>query len=435
MTNTIRSVAVIGAGTMGTGIAALAANKNCKVLLLDISDNAANYGLSKIIDEKRPMLTNKQYADNIKIGNFQDDFSNIKEYDWICEAVLENIDIKREIFKKIDHFRNKKAFISSNTSGIPLKDITKNFGEEFLKQVCITHFFNPVQVMKLCELVPGTFTSDNTIKSLKKFLSEELGKGVVNAKDTVNFIGNRIGCFFMLKGLYEGKIARRKGLRIEEIDALLSKPIGLPPTGLYGLIDLIGLDVMFSVGNNLRNNLPENDAGLNYTELPQEELQMYKSGQLGRKSGGGFYRVKKSSKGNKIKEVYNPDSKEWSQVLKNGLESDFNKKLFFASTIQGDLIWNAMGGTLLYAADLVPEISNDIVNIDRAMKWGFAWQFGPFEMMDKIGVQNIISACEEKKFVLPRMLKLCKEEKINHFYKDNTFLSSKGNFENVSSIL
>ena len=432
MIEKIKSVAVIGAGTMGSGIAALAADKNCKVLLLDISNSAAEKGLSKIKDEKKPMLNHPDNIKNIAIGNFEDDFENIKNFDWICEAVVEKIDIKRTIFKKIEQFRNKNSLISSNTSGIPLKDITDNMEKEFLTHVCITHFFNPVKVMKLCELIPGKFTSNNTIKVLKDFLSVEMNKGVVSAKDTVNFIGNRIGCFFMLKGLYEGKVARNNGLTIEEIDCLLSKPIGLPPTGLYGLIDLIGLDVMYSVGKNLEINLPKNDEGLNYVNLPEEEYQMYKNGQLGRKTGGGFYRMKKLSDGNKIKEVYNPTEKKWT--IANKIENNFNSDLFLDKTPQGNIVWNIMGSTLLYAAELIPEIANDIVNVDRAMKWGFAWQQGPFEMLDKIGIKNVISTCDKKNIQLPKMLKLCKEKDIDSFYKDDEYLSIEGIYKKINSI-
>ena len=434
MIDKIKSVAVIGAGTMGSGIAALAADKNCTVLLLDISNQAAEAGLSKITNQKRPVLENPESIRNITIGNFKDDFHKISSFDWICEAVIEKLEVKKDIFEKINQFRNKDSLISSNTSGIPLKDITENLDEHFLTQVCITHFFNPVKIMKLCELIPGKLTSKNTINVLKNFLTIEMEKGVVNAKDTVNFIGNRIGCFFMLKGLHEAKIARKEGLSVEEIDSLLSKPVGLPPTGLYGLIDLIGLDVMYAVGKNLENNLPKEDEGLKYVSLPDEELHMYKKGQLGRKSGGGFYRVNVLSDGHKTKQAYDPSTKQWHDAIMINTYSDFESKLYFDNTKQGNLVWNIMASTLLYAADLIPEIADDIVNIDRAMKWGFAWQLGPFEMLDKIGIQNTIIACREKGVRIPRMLKLCEENGFNNFYKNGSYLSSEGVYKSIDAL-
>ena len=212
MDKDINSVAVLGSGTMGAGIAALAADNNCKVLLLDISEDAVKKGKERIINEKKPLLSDLKKINNVEIGTFENDFHKIKNYDWICEVVVEEINIKRDIFKKIEEHRNANSIVSSNTSGIPLKDITKDMTEELLKNVCITHFFNPVEVMKLCELIPGEKTNKEIINKLSIFLSKVFNKGVVYGKDTVNFIGNRIGCFFMLKGLHEGKIARSKGI-------------------------------------------------------------------------------------------------------------------------------------------------------------------------------------------------------------------------------
>jgi len=429
MNNNIKSIAVIGSGTMGSGIAALAADKDCKVLLLDISAEAVKKGKDRIVNERNPMLSNPEKIKNIEIGTFENDFHKIADYDWICEAVVEKVDIKKDIFSKIEKYRSDSSFVSSNTSGITLKDITAGMPERLLKDICITHFFNPVKIMKLCELIPGEQTSVNVIREISNFLSTVMEKGVVHGKDTVNFIGNRIGCYFMLKGLHEGKAARSSGFSIEQIDALLSKPMGLPPTGLYGLIDLIGLDVMHSVGKNLELNLPKNDAGLPFVTLPQDEADMFSNNQLGRKTGGGFYRVKKLETGEKIKETFNLNNKEWHSFKKVTIEKDLS--VILEDSKEGKLAWNIMGATLLYAADLIPEIADNIFNIDRAMRWGFAWQKGPFEMLDDIGPNLVIDRCLQEDVKVPKMLQVLNESNHAKFYNNNEYLDITGIYKNI----
>jgi len=424
MNSNINSIAVLGAGTMGAGIAALAADKDCKVLLLDISNEAAQKGKDSMISERNPMLSDPSKINNVEIGTFENDFELIKNYDWICEVVVEKLDIKRQIFEKIEKYRKDGSIVSSNTSGIPLRDITANMPDRLLSDVCITHFFNPVKVMKLCELIPGEKTKPEILNSLSIFLQDIMNKGVVNAKDTVNFIGNRIGCFLILKGLHQGKIAREAGLIQEEIDSLMSRPIGLPPTGLYGLVDLIGLDVMHSVGKNLAINLPKDDQGLKYVNLPTEEQNMFDSGQLGRKTGGGFYRIQKLNNGEKKKEVFDLSNLEWRDAKKISIDGDLNMML--EDTEQGNYIWQVMGATLAYAADLIPEIADDILNIDRAMRWGFAWSKGPFEMLDEIGPNNFINKCKENNISIPKMLQILYESENNTFYKDGKYLTKEG---------
>ena len=431
MNNIIKSIAVIGSGTMGSGIAALAADKDCKVLLLDISAEAVAKGKDRIVNERNPMLSNPEKIKNIETGTFENDFHKIAHYDWICEAVVEKIDIKKDIFSKIEKYRSDNSFVSSNTSGITLKDITEGMPERLLKDICITHFFNPVKVMKLCELIPGEKTSIKVIKEISNFLSSVMGKGVVHGKDTVNFIGNRIGCYFMLKGLHEGHHARSKGISIEQIDALLSKPMGLPPTGLYGLIDLIGLDVMHSVGKNLELNLPKNDAGLPFVKLPKDEIDMFSNNQLGRKTGGGFYRVKKLETGEKIKETYNLNNKEWHSFKKVTNEKNFS--IMLESSADGELAWSIMGATLLYAADLIPEIADNIFNIDRAMRWGFAWRKGPFEMLDEIGPNLIIDKCLKGGMKVPKMLQVLNESNYDKFYNNNDYLDILGEYKTIEN--
>jgi len=429
MSSNINSIAVLGAGTMGAGIAALAADKDCKVLLLDISEEAAKKGKDSMISERNPMLSDPSKINNVETGTFENDFELIKNYDWICEVVVEKLVIKRQIFERIEKYRKEGSIVSSNTSGIPLRDITDNMPDRLLEDVCITHFFNPVKVMKLCELIPGEKTKPEILNSLSIFLQDIMNKGVVNAKDTVNFIGNRIGCFLILKGLHQGKKARETGIIQEEIDCLMSRPIGLPPTGLYGLVDLIGLDVMYSVGKNLAINLPKNDQGLNYVNLPAEEQNMYDNGQLGRKTGGGFYRIQKLDNGEKKKEVFDLSNLEWRDFKKISIEGDLS--LMLEDSEQGNYLWQVMGSTLAYAADLIPEIADDILNIDRAMRWGFAWSKGPFEMLDAIGPDNFINKCRENNISIPKMLQILDESENNSFYMDGKYLTKEGVYKDI----
>jgi 3-hydroxyacyl-CoA dehydrogenase len=232
--------------------------------------------------------------------------------------------------------------------------------------------------MKLVELVPGADTRAEVIRTFEHFLSDRLGKGVVHAKDTVNFIGNRIGCFWMLSGLHKAHAGLADGLSMEQIDALLAAPFGIPPTGLYGLLDLIGLDVLELVARNLAANLPDGDAGLAFVRLPPIEHAMVLRGQLGRKSGGGFYRLLRHDDGTRSRQVFDLCLQSWRGAENVVLAPEHGEaaSLLFHDSPEGRFAWAVMGGTLCYAAELIPEIAHDVVNVDRAMRWGFNWQRG-----------------------------------------------------------
>ncbi|MDE0135881.1 MAG: 3-hydroxyacyl-CoA dehydrogenase family protein [Acidimicrobiaceae bacterium] len=393
----IDSVAVIGAGTMGAGIAAASAAAGCRVLVLDTDPAAAQRALDGVDEECR---------DLVSIGTVDDRLDDIAGYDWVCEAVIEDLAAKRELFERLEAARSDGSVISSNTSGIPLRQISDGMSERFRHDVAITHFFNPVRVMKLFELVPGEDTDPEVIDAFARFGAERLGKGVVHAKDTVNFIGNRIGCFFMLRGLHVAKPFLADGMTQETVDAVLGAPIGLPPTGLYGLIDLIGLDVMELVGANLAQNLPPGDRGLDFTAFPEAEQAMADRGQLGRKTGGGFSRRVKLDDGSRKAETFDLVTGEWRAASPPDLEgvpADLGAVLF-ADSVQGELARHAFGGTLTYAADLVPEIADDIANVDNAIRWGFNWVHGPFEMLDHLGPDLVIEFLRSVDEPLPAML-------------------------------
>ncbi len=408
----IESVAVLGCGTMGSGIAAASAAAGCRVLMLDISTEAVERGFAAVDEGDRHL---------VETGTFDADLDKIADYDWICEAIVEDVEVKQELFTKVEPLRKDGSVISSNTSGIPLRDIAAGLPDRFQADVAITHFFNPVRVMKLFELVPGESTTSDVVDAFASFGANELGKGVVHAKDTVNFIGNRIGCFFMLSGLHLAKPFLEAGMNQETVDAVLGKPVGLPPTGLYGLIDLIGLDVMDLVGKNLAVNLPDGDAGHAYTEFPAAEQAMLERGQLGRKSRelGGFGRVQKLDDGSKKKETFDLVSEEWRDAAEadlSGVSADLGAVLFEDSP-QGQLAWQVFGGTLRYAAGLVPEIADDIVNIDNAIKWGFNWAQGPFELLDTIGTDRVIAKIEAEGAELPAMLAVLRDAGASSFYR------------------
>ena len=423
MTRSIESVAVLGCGTMGAGIGAASAAAGCKVLMLDLTKEAADKGAELVDDEHRHL---------VETGSFDDDLEKIGDYDWICEAIVEDLGTKQALFEKVEPLRRDGSVISSNTSGIPLSAISEGASDRFKADVAITHFFNPVKVMKLFELVPGEQTSSEVVEVFSCFGTDKLQKGVVNAKDTVNFIGNRIGCFFMLSGLHLAKPFLMNGMSQETIDAVLGKPVGLPPTGLYGLIDLIGLDVMELVGKNLAVNLPADDIGRAYTEFPEVEQAMHERGQLGRKVGGGFSRMQKLDDGAKKKETFDLIEREWRDtrpVELDAVPTDLGA-VVFADTIEGELAWQVFGGTLRYAADLIPEIADDVVNIDRAIRWGFNWVKGPFEMLDHLGPARVITKIESEGGDVPAMLAVLRDAGADTFYRNDgaEFLGADGEY-------
>ena len=362
---------------MGAGIAAINAAAGCPVLLLDLTPEAVEAGMARI---------DAGLHDRITAGTF-DDLDRLADIDWIVEVVVEDLAIKRSLFERVEAVRRDGSIVTSNTSGIPLRDIAEGMGDRFAADVAITHFFNPPQVMKLFELVPGADTDPEVVATLAGHAAERLDKGVVHAKDTPNFIGNRVGCYFMLAGLHLAKPYLADGMTQETIDAVLGRPVGLPPTGMYGLLDLIGLDVMALVADNLAENLEPGDPGLAYARLPEVEQRMLDRGQLGRKTGGGFGRMTKHPDGSRDVETFDLTAEDWRPAVEPDLEGvpgDLGEVLF-TDTPQGALAWDVFGGGLRYAADLVPEISDDVVNIDRAMRWGFNWAQGPFELLDTIG--------------------------------------------------
>ncbi|MCB1755869.1 MAG: hypothetical protein KDJ38_10125 [Gammaproteobacteria bacterium] len=433
MARTINKVAVIGAGTMGAGIAGICAQAGFPVVLLDIVDGAADKAVARLTGGKRPVITEQQAA-LISCGSLDANLDSLADCDWICEVIIEKLEPKQALFNKLEPLRKDGSIVTSNTSGIPLRDLTDGMPERLRRDIAITHFFNPVHIMKLLELVPGEETAADVIPTLADFFGR-LGKGVVYAKDTVNFIGNRIGCFWILSGLHIAESALREGLSMEKIDALMSEPVGFPSTGLYGLCDLIGLDIMESIARNLDANLPADDAGRRYVKFPAAEQNMFDNGQLGRKTGGGFYKLIRHDDGSKTMQIFDLSAGQWRNAETVELESNHRtfSALLTADTPEGKFAWQIMSPTLAYAADLVPEIADDIVNVDRAMRWGFNWQQGPFEMIDTFGADNFITRLEQDGQPLPNMLRVLRESGKQSFYTEDgkKFLGVDGNYHDI----
>ncbi len=413
---------------MGAGIAAVNAAAGRPVLLLDLTAEAAEAGLARVDPELHAKITT---------GTFDADLERLADVDWIVEVIVENLEIKRSLFEKVEAIRSDGSIVTSNTSGIPLADIADGMGDRFGADVAITHFFNPPQLMKLFELVPGADTDPEVIETLAGYAAEQLDKGVVYAKDTPNFIGNRVGCYFMLAGLHLAKPHLADGMTQETVDAVLGRPVGLPPTGMYGLLDLIGLDVMDLVGQNLAENLSAGDPALDYARFPEVEQRMLERGQLGRKSGGGFGRMTKHPDGTRDIETFDLTTEDWRPAVEpdlDGVPGDLGEVLF-TDTPQGRLAWEVFGGGLRYAADLVPEISDDVVNIDRAMRWGFNWAQGPFELLDTIGTGRFIDRIRAEGQELPKMLQVLADAGADTFYRtvdgETEFLTVDGTWAPV----
>ena len=434
MPSSIKKVAIVGAGTMGAGIAGVCAAAGCEVTLIDMKQEIAVAAIERLQSGKHPAIT-AEHATHITAESLDNLEQAVADADWICEVIIEMLQPKRDLFTRVEAARKDGSLVTSNTSGIPLRDISAGMPQRLSEEIAVTHFFNPVHIMRLLELVPGEDTRPEVMEQLAHFCGKTLGKGVVYAKDTVNFIGNRIGCYWMLSGLHIGTELRAQGLSPELADAVMSKPMGLPPTGLYGLIDLVGLDIMDSVAKNLAANLPEGDVGQPFSRLPDIEQKLFEAGQLGRKTGGGFYRVSKNEDGSKNRETYDMDSATWRPTATAELsteEQDFSTALF-TDSLAGKFAWELMGGTLAYAADLVPDIADDIVNVDRAMRWGFNWAQGPFEMLDAVGPQQFANKCKAEGKAVPKMLQQLLDSGHDTFYRNDgtEFFAVDGSYQAV----
>ena len=391
----IKEVVIIGSGTMGCGIAAQLCNANIPVTLLDLTTEISKKARERIYNSRPPLLIDKSKVNNISIGNINDDFEIVKKVDWIVEAVVERIDVKHEIYEKI--FKNRKpgSIVSSNTSSIPIKVLSEKLTEEQKKDFCITHFFNPVRYMDLLEIVKSPSNDIEKINSLKRFCEEDLGKGAIICNDTPGFLGNRIGVYAMQVAMTE---AFKMKLSIEEADAVFGRPMGIPKTGVFGLYDLIGIDLMADVLKSFVKELPEKDE----FQIVAKEIPLVKklieTGYTGRKGKGGFYRVNKMDN-QKILEAINLETGEYSasKKINLGIERIDLKNLISRQDKYGDYAWRVISKIIKYASSLVPGITNKFNDIDEAMRMGFNWAKGPFEMLKEIGVESFFERIDNFK--------------------------------------
>ncbi len=385
----IKKVVIIGSGTMGSGIAAHLCNANVPVTLLDLTTEISTNARDRIFKSRPPLLIDKSKINNIKVGNISDDFDIVKEADWIVEAVVERIDIKHQIYDKIFKFRKEGAIVSSNTSSIPIKVLSQNLTNEQKKDFCITHFFNPVRYMGLLEIVKNENNDLEKINSLQKFCEIELGKGAIVCNDTPGFLGNRVGVYAMQIAMTE---AFKMKLTVEEADAIFGRPMGIPKTGVFGLYDLIGIDLMADVLKSFIKELPKTDK---FHEVAQEIpliKKLIETGYTGRKGKGGFFRINKDGGAN-ILEALNLETGDYSPSKKIDIKSEKVdlKKLINRDDKYGKYAWSVISKIIKYASSLVTEITDEFNDIDEAMRLGFNWSKGPFEMLEEIGVENFFS--------------------------------------------
>ena len=409
----IKKVVVIGSGTMGSGIAAQVANAGIPVYLLDISSEISQNACERIKKSRPPLLMNVNHSSLIHSGNINDDLDQINDADWIVEAVVERIDIKRSIYKKIDIRRKSSALVSSNTSSIPLKVLSEEMSEEMKKIFCITHFFNPVRYMRLLELVITPMNERKKIDELKLFCDEQLGKTVVVCNDSPGFLGNRVGVYAMQVAMTE---AFKLDLSVEEADAIFGRPMGIPKTGVFGLYDLIGIDLMADVLKSFIKELPLDDPFHEVgKELPLIN-KLIQDGYTGRKGKGGFFRMNKDNN-QKILESLNykthsyHESKKVDLSLPDLMDIDH---LLNRNDIYSQYAWNIIKKTILYASALVDDVTENFNDIDDAMRCGFNWQKGPFEILFEIGISNFLNKLDVSDDI-PALLKALHASNANLF--------------------
>ncbi len=397
----INKVAVIGSGVMGAGIACHIANSGTPVVLLDIVPDGAgeNNGdrsrlaksaIEKALKSDPAMLTHKRNARLITPGNLEDDLGLLADIDWIIEVVIERLDIKQSLYKKLDEHRKPGSIVSSNTSTLPLHNLVEGMPDSFAQDFLITHFFNPPRYMRLLELVSGDNTRSDALETIRRFADIKLGKGVVDCKDTPGFIANRIGVFWLAKGLAE---ALEQDVTVEIADAVMSKPVGIPKTGIFGLMDLIGIDLLPLIAKSFAETLDKTDEFFSVYKEHKIVMQMIEDGYTGRKGKGGFYRLNTEG-GGRVKEAKNLRSGEYAKAAKPklaGIEAARSglQALVTHDDEGGRYVWPVLRDTLRYTASLIPEISDDIAAVDEAMRLGYNWKYGPFELIDRLGDRNI----------------------------------------------
>ena len=429
---------------MGSRIAAHFVNAGLPCILLDMvppnlpadapsaeRNKIVRAGLDAAKKSKPAAFFTAAVAEKIAIGNFDDDLARCAEADWIIEVVAENLEIKRKLLARVAQFRKPGAIVTTNTSGLPVRLIAEGMSEEFQQHWAGTHFFNPPRYLKLVEVIPGPKTSKDVVETLSEFCDRRLGKGVVVAKDTPNFIANRIGTFSMLNAL---RLMGTLGMTVEEVDACTGPAVGWPKSATFRTADIVGLDVLVHVVKNIYETAP-NDESREMYKVPALVEEMAKRGWLGDKTGHGFY---KKVKGEGEKEIltldvntmeYRPRQKARFASLEMGKAIEDTRERLRALVgpllegQKGDkaqqFLWGALSEMCLYAARRVPEISDNVLDVDRALRWGFAWELGPFEIMDAIGVKAFAGQVQKEGRALPAVIEKVLSSGRKGFYESD----------------
>src|ERR1700736_558644 len=446
MKRRIEKAVVLGAGTMGSRIAAHFANAGLPCILLDIvppnlpadapaaeRNKIVRAGMEAARKSKPAAFFTPALAERVAIGNFEDDLGRCAEADWIIEVVAENLDIKRRLLSRVAEVRKPGAIVTTNTSGLPVHSIAEGMSNEFQQHWAGTHFFNPPRYLKLVEVIPGPKTLPEVVETLSEFCDRRLGKGVVVAKDTPNFIANRIGTFSMLNAL---RLMGTLGMTVEEVDACTGPAMGQPKSATFRTADIVGIDVLVHVVKNIYESVPNDESRERY-KVPVLVEEMARRGWLGDKTGQGFY---KRVKGDGEKEIltldvhtmeYRPRQKARFGSLEaaKAIEDTPQRLRALLGPIlegqKGDkaqqFLWGSISETCLYAARRVPEISDRVVDVDRDMRWGFGWELGPFEVMDPVGVKSFAEHVRKEGRAVPAAI-----EKLLASDKGAFYESSKG---------
>lgn len=446
MNRTIRKAAVIGSGIMGSGIAAHLANVGISCILLDmvpkqLTEEEAKKGLTledaavrnrlataavaKLKKTNPEPLYDEAFADRIIPGNLEDHLARLSEVDWIIEVVVENLQVKQDLLHKIEQHWKPGTIVSSNTSGISIQAMSQHCSDDFKSHFLGTHFFNPPRYMKLLEIIPTAHTKPELVQYMKTFSEKVLGKGVVLAKDTPNFIANRIGTYGLLVTLQE---MMAKGYTVEEVDAVTGPALGRPKSATFRTLDLVGLDTFVHVANNVYESVTD-EAERAAFAAPEVLQRMVAQGWLGEKSGQGFYLKKKGPNGSEIlsldlsKMEYVPQRKVTSPSLESAKQvkgaRQKTKAILSGKDRYSELAWNVLKQVLIYSAAKVGEIADSIQEIDDAMKWGFNWELGPFETWDAIGLVRSVERMEAEGSEVPCWVKEWIAQGHTSFYKSD----------------
>ena len=461
MSRVIKRAAVLGSGVMGSGIAAHLANIGIPTLMLDVvprdlTETEKKQGLTledksvrnrivssnkqALLKQKPSPITSKKSLDLIEVGNLEDDLEKLADVDWIVEVVVENLEVKKQVFAQVDKFRKEGTIVSSNTSGISVERMIEDCSDDMKKHFLGTHFFNPPRYLKLLEIIPTKYTDDEIVSFMKEFSENVLGKGVVEAKDTPNFIANRIGTYGLQVTVHE---MTKAGLSVGEVDSITGPLIGRPKSATFRTLDVVGLDTFIHVAKTVYDQVEGEEKAV--FEIPSFMQEMNEKGWIGAKAKQGFYLKQKGKDGSTILQL-NPETMEYEERKKlktaavemakqqKGTKNKLKTLISQPGDKASDFLWNIFKPTLLYSAELLGEIADDITQIDNAMKWGFGWKMGPFETWDAIGLRKSVERMKKEGTSIPSWIEKLLDEGNETFYKEdngNVYFYDNGEYKQV----